>query len=256
MEFCSQGSLQMAFDQGPMTLHEVRNLATEVSFGLQTLHTRGMLHRDIKPGNILRDNNGVAKLGDFGLVTDDIILGYASQQGYLDHVAYEVWGGAGTSIRSDIWALGMTLYRLLHGHEWHSRSPKPQTIISAGGFRDTLKWLPHIPQKWRRFIRKTLDDAPQSRYQNSTQVISALASLPIHPDWQCSVTPSEVTWERQHNGRRRMVVWTEHGAQRYQWKAWSEPLGTGRQRTLGGSTKPLSFIQSEGQLKRFFAAEK
>jgi serine/threonine protein kinase len=50
-----------------------------------------MLHRDIKPGNLLRSLSGVTKIGDFGLVTDDIILGYGSIAGYQDHLAPEVW---------------------------------------------------------------------------------------------------------------------------------------------------------------------
>lgn len=78
MEFCPGGSLQAKFEEGPMSLGAVRKAATEVLLGLSTLHSRSMLHRDIKPANILLDGSGVAKLGDFGLVTDDLILGYGS----------------------------------------------------------------------------------------------------------------------------------------------------------------------------------
>src|SRR5271165_6524592 len=66
MKLCAGGSMQKAFDHGPMKLSDVRRIATEVTFGLQALHQRGMLHRDIKPANILLDADGVALLGDFG----------------------------------------------------------------------------------------------------------------------------------------------------------------------------------------------
>src|SRR5262249_50868481 len=136
MEYCRRGSLQEVFERSPMNLAAVRKVATDITFGLQALHTRGMLHRDIKPGNVLLDESGVTKLGDYGLVTDNIILGYGSQAGYADHIAPEVWQGSGTSVRSDIWALGMTLYRLLHGAQWYSSSPTPRAVVPNGGFVD------------------------------------------------------------------------------------------------------------------------
>lgn len=97
MEYCPGGSLQKNFDAGPMRLGEVRRYATEIATGLHILHARGMLHRDIKPGNVLITKSGTAKLGDFGLVTDNLILGYGSAAGYLDHLAPEVHTGSPTS---------------------------------------------------------------------------------------------------------------------------------------------------------------
>ena len=55
-----------------MKLSAVRKVATDVTLGLQALHQRGMLPRDIKPANILLDDQDVALLGDFGWVTDEI----------------------------------------------------------------------------------------------------------------------------------------------------------------------------------------
>jgi eukaryotic-like serine/threonine-protein kinase len=255
MECCAGGSLQKQFDIGPMRVSDLRKVATDIALGLQALHTRDMLHRDIKPGNLLLDSHGTAKLGDFGLVTDNIILGYASAQGYRDHVAYEVWGGSGTSIKTDIWAFGMTIYRLLHGKDWYSRSIKPEVIIRDGKFVDTLLWLPHIPAKWRRFIRKTMQDSPAARHQNVTQIVGALARLPVEPAWDCSISSSEIKWQRSAAGRHIVVTWTQHSPRSHSWKAWSEPIGKGKRRSLGGSTKKLGGVQVERELTRFFAKQ-
>src|SRR5690606_29051360 len=118
--FCHGGSLEPAYRKGPIDDATVLKIAREVCLGLAALHDRGMVHRDIKPGNILLDRNGVAKVSDFGFVTDEIVEGYAAGAGYLDHLAPEYYSSGVTSTRSDLWALGVTLYRLLHGHAWYS----------------------------------------------------------------------------------------------------------------------------------------
>ena len=240
MAFCPGGSLQSTFDTGPMPLKQVRKVGAEVALGLEALHGRGMLHRDIKPGNILLTAGGVAQLGDFGLVTDDLVLGYGSQAGYSDHIAYEVWSGGATSQKTDIWALGMTLYRLLHGKTWYELAPPPKNLIKYGGFSDTLRWLPHVPKSWRRVIRKMLNDDAALRYQTASQVLNALSGLPT-PAWSTTVTPGKVRWEQPIGDRRRLVEWTEHSPKKHEWKAWSEPVGIpGRTMSLGGSIGPLS----------------
>lgn len=252
MAFCPGGSLQSAFEAGPMTLHAVRKAGTEVLMGLAALHARKMLHRDIKPGNILIDSVGVAQIGDFGLVTDNLLLGYASQAGYADHVAHEVWHGKGTSAKSDIWAFGMTLYRLLHGKLWYEESVEPKAIIKDGSFADTLKWLPHVPKTWRRVIRKMMNDDTAARYQTAVQALGGLARLPVEPVWTVSVTPNLVRWERTAKTRRIVVEWKRHSPRKHEWTAWSEPLGKGRKMTLGGSAGVIGGRQALKQLEAYF----
>lgn len=253
MAFCSGGSLQAAFEKGPMSLKSLRKAGTEVLLGLAALHQRQMLHRDIKPGNILIDAAGVALLGDFGLVTDDLLLGYGSQAGYSDHIAYEVWHGKGTSVRSDIWSLGMTLYRLLHGKTWYEEAPDPRDLIRDGGFVDTLRWLPHVPKPWRRVIRKMMNDDPAARHQTAVQALDALGSLGVEPSWAVEVTTPKVRWERQAKGRRIIVEWHRHSERKHEWCAWSEPLGTGRKMTLGGSATVIGKRQCIAELEAYFA---
>ncbi len=237
-----------------MRLADVLKAASEVALGLQSLHARGMLHRDIKPGNVLLTADHIAQLGDFGLVTDNLILGYGSQAGYANHISPEVWNGKGTSIKSDIWALGMTIYRLLHGANWYSRlRADPRIIIPHGGFSASLPWLPHIPDHWRRVIRKMMHDDTQQRYQNANHVIAALAKLSCEPNWECAVSTAETSWTRTARERRFNVVWRRLSPREYEWSAWSEPLGTGNRRTLGGSGGLVSCSKSERQLKTFFA---
>ena len=146
-----------------------------------------------------------------------------------------------------------TIYRLLHGKEWYSRLPAdPRYVIANGGFAKTLPWLPHVPTNWRRFVRKMMHDDSVQRYQNANQVISALASLSPDLNWACAVTPNETRWTRTANGRRQIVTWTKHSARKYEWAAWSEPIGAGIRRSLGGSNGIVSYSESYSQLRDFF----
>jgi eukaryotic-like serine/threonine-protein kinase len=254
MEFCPGGSLHAKFEEGPMQLAATKKAATEVLLGLAALHSRSMLHRDIKPANILLDGAGVAKLGDFGLVTDDLILGYGSGAGYSDHIAYEVWHGDGTSPKSDIWALGMTLYRLLHGQTWYEESPKPRELIENGGFVETLRWLPHIPKRWRTAIRKMLNDNPYGRYQNANQALTGIAALPVEPVWTTTVSSGLVTWEQTKGKRLVKVHWERISDRKHRWRAWSEPLGSGLTRSLAGSEGIVGQAQALAGMRDFFGA--
>ncbi|HXS50106.1 MAG TPA: serine/threonine-protein kinase [Tepidiformaceae bacterium] len=252
MAFCPGGSLQTPFESGPMTLEAVRKVGTEVLIGLGALHARGMLHRDIKPANILLDGRAVAQISDFGLVTDNLVLGYASQAGYADHVAYEVWQGKGTSAKSDIWAVGMTLYRLLHGKVWYDASPSPRYVVKHGVFADSLKWLPHVPRPWRRAIRKMLNDDDKSRYQTASQALRGLANLPTTPVWVPTVQPNLVRWVQTKGARRIIVEWTIHSPRKHEWRAWSEPTGAGQKKSMGGSNGVIGGGQAVRELEDFF----
>ena len=236
-----------------MTLSAVRKVATDVLMGLGTMHTRGMVHRDIKPANVLLNGKAEAQISDFGLVTDDLVLGYASQAGYSDHIAYEVWNGKGTSAKSDMWALGMTLYRLLHGQTWYKEAPDPQDLVKHGGFADTLRWLPHIPKAWRRAIRKMLNDDDTARCQNAAQALKVLANLPVSPVWETAVAPDLIRWEQLKGYRRVVVEWKRHSARKHEWEAWSEPTGKGQNKRLNGSGGVVGRAEAVKGLEDFFA---
>jgi serine/threonine protein kinase len=253
MAFCPGGSLASLYQKGPMSLLNVRKIGTEVLMGLGTLHARQMIHRDIKPANILLNALGEAQISDFGLVTDDLVFGYASQAGYSDHIAYEVWHGRGTSVKSDVWALGMTLFRLLHGMAWYEASPEPKDVVKLGSFADTLRWLPHVPKQWRRVIRKMLNDDTAIRYQNAAASLAALAGVPVAPDWEIAVSDELVRWSRTKGTRQIVVEWHRRSARKQEWAAVSHPLTEGRKLQLSGSGGIVSGGEALRGLERFFA---
>lgn len=255
MEFCTDGSTVSYYENGPARLNEVRRIATDLCLGLQAVHARGLVHRDIKPGNVL-ESGGRYKVGDFGLVTDKVMHGYASAAGYLDHLAFETHTRSVTSTKTDVWAVGMTLYRLLHGrifYDHHFGSLDIETEIKNGGFALRLPWLPHVPDAWRRFIRKAMHDDSDSRIQSAFAVGPALSSLPTEPDWECDFEPTRSIWSRQKGARQVRVEMRELSPRKHEWNAESRGGGK-RNLTLGKSDGAVSPRTALSQLEQFFAS--
>jgi len=258
MEFCEGGSLAKAYEAGPIQIDEMRPIATDCLSGLAHLHANGMLHRDIKPGNLLRDEKGRTKLGDFGLVTDRLVHGYGSQgdYAYTDHIAPEVILGEPTSPKTDIWATGVTFYRLLNGKQWHEEHRPSDDALIKGKFADKLRWLPHVPADWRRVVRQMLRPHPDDRYQTVHAVEKGVASLSVYPAWRCVVGAGQVTWQRTKGARTHHVIWDRSDRAKSTWRAWSEPTdGVGNTRALGGTAKPLSEKAAYAQLVKFFSEQ-
>jgi serine/threonine protein kinase len=252
MEFCEHGSLQPYYERGPMSLHMLRSVLGDTALGLNAIHARGLIHRDIKPANILLGANNRAKLADFGLVTGEFVFGYAAAVGYSDHLAREAHELGITSVRTDMWAFGMTTYRLLHGQQFYMEQPRPRDLIPEGDFAKKLSWLPHIPDAWRRFVRQLMHDDPDRRVQSAMEVLRCLARLPVEPDWHCTYSGDRVQWSRTTNERRIEVIWVQHSPRRHEWEARSFPLGVGRERRLAGSEGIVNHATAITGLEIFF----
>ena len=249
-EFCDGGSLETIYQQRPFGLSEARTILTEVCRGLEAIHARNMLHRDLKPANILRAGDTV-KIGDFGLVTSEIIGGYAFGAGYREHFAPEVQSDDVTSIRTDIWSLGVTTYRILHGDAFYRHHTKPgiAEFSRSGTLAQNLNWLPHIPTSWRRLIRKALHKTSAHRFQSALEFCQALASLPVEPDWNCVVQPAHIQWSLRRRGQLLTVEWEELSPREHKWRARKE----GKRRiTLHESPAPIAKGKLLLELQQFF----
>ncbi|GAB5546951.1 MAG: hypothetical protein SangKO_067110 [Sandaracinaceae bacterium] len=250
MELMTEGSAEDVLDLGPMPLDRLRDLATETALGLQAVHSAGMLHRDVKPGNIMIGSDGRARLSDFGFVTDTLAHGYGSRgQPYFPLAAPEVICGGPTSTRSDIYAFGGTIFRLLHGATWMSWLDNPIALNADGDFLQNVAWLPHVPRDWRRAVRSFMNPDPERRPQTMGQVLDVIGLLSTDPPWSCDMAPTGelVTWTLSHRGRRIVVEWALTGTGRTRtWHARSQPAnGDGRSRTRGNGTR-------FHELERFF----
>ncbi len=180
MEWVEGGNLaQLIRERAPLPVSEAVQLTLDVLQGLAAIHRAGIVHRDVKPANVLLDRNGRAKLTDFGIArwTDDPTLtGPTDLLGTAPYVAPERIRGQPATAASDLYAVGVLLYELLTG-----RLPLPgQTPEEL--LAQHLHMVPVSPRRWRRDIPPALEQVvlralakdPELRFRSAEAMAAVL----------------------------------------------------------------------------------
>jgi len=170
MEFVDGHDLTDEFSTGPLPLTRTVTLAKQICQGLAYAHKNGIVHRDIKPQNILIDSNGFAKIADFGiaqLAVPDAINTSLTKEGVaigtLDYMAPEQKLDASTvDEKADLYAFGVVLYEMLTGQLPHPSYPLPSNRN------------PRIPATMDKIVEKLLQEDPKFRYPNAEAVLDDL----------------------------------------------------------------------------------
>ena len=170
-------------NEGPLDERTVLNMALDVAEGLSALNREGLVHGDIKPGNIVLDRDGHAKLVDFGLAGMARRDGKGTLVGTPDYIAPELLRGAPDSHRSDLYSLGATLYHLLAGRPPHD-GETPSDVLRS---RMTAPAVPlekvasNVSFTTQKLVMQMLERSPEKRPANSdaiaAEVRNALAYL-------------------------------------------------------------------------------
>jgi tRNA A-37 threonylcarbamoyl transferase component Bud32 len=168
MELVEGPSLDQVLRKGTLGPREAAGIGAKVMDALAAAHAVGVLHRDVKPGNILLDRSGRVLLTDFGIATmDDPGDGSATNLtrtghlvGSLDYMAPERAQGADPGPASDVWALGATLYAALEGASPFRRTSTFSTLTAIIG-----EPLPesHRAGPLGAVLQRLLDKRPEAR---------------------------------------------------------------------------------------------
>src|SRR5882762_7558113 len=181
MEHLAGGSLKGRIERlGPLKAGEAARIAIEIANGLAFAHSKGIIHADLKPSNILFDANDHAKIADFGIArTPQEDAATPQLFATAMYVAPERVEGKNATVQTDIYGLGLVLYEMLTGQP-------PFTSTNAGVLmRDHVVRMPVPPSHLRQSLPKELDTIvlralakqPGLRYQKASDFANAVASI-------------------------------------------------------------------------------
>lgn len=186
MEYLPSGSFEDAITGSNVSIHTTIRLIVDCLFALEHAHINGILHRDVKPANIMLCDFG-AKLSDFGLATVLGLQAAGSPRGYTTHLPPEYFIHRATTELTDIFAVGITLYRACNYIiDWYGaigNLPDPETAIQSGQLVKSLGYAPFTPMKLKRIINKACSADPTQRYQSASEFRQALEKLSPKIDW-------------------------------------------------------------------------
>jgi len=182
MRFVEGDCLDEAISRGSISVREAAELIAKVARTVHYAHEHGILHRDIKPGNILLDANGEPHLTDFGLARlvehGSTVTGSLEVMGTPSYMAPEqaVGNNAGVNRATDVYGLGAVLYELLTGHPPFAGGTTYETIHLL------LDSEPRQPRLWNRKIDrdlsavclKCLEKNPRYRYSSALELAEDL----------------------------------------------------------------------------------
>jgi serine/threonine protein kinase len=166
---------------GQMPLTEILDYAIQTTKGLAHAHNFGVVHRDIKPGNIFVTSQGTVKILDFGIakMAEENFTQSGMLLGTLAYMSPEQACGKQVDVRSDLFSLGVVMFEMFSGRPPFSGASQYALLSAIQNIEPpSLKNLrPDLPEPWTQLIAKLLEKDPANRHQSSEELLQALHDL-------------------------------------------------------------------------------
>ncbi|NNF57978.1 MAG: protein kinase [Rhodothermaceae bacterium] len=183
MAFYEGETLQNRIERGPLPVAEAVDLAGQIADGLAAAYRRGVVHRDVKPANVIVTPEGVAKVVDFGvakvagadLTREGVLLGTVA------YMSPEQTRGETVDHRTDLWSLGVVLYEMLTGVR-PFRGEAEEAVVASIRHDEPLpleQLRPEIPTTLTRVVDRCLAKDLATRYPNAEHLLPELRSATV-----------------------------------------------------------------------------
>jgi len=178
MEYLEPGSMDdVVRRDGPLAWRDAAQLGVEIAGVLESAHQAEVLHRDIKPGNILMSTTGQAKLGDFGIarITGSPETTSSLITASIAHAAPEIIDGKRPAAASDVYSLASTLYELVAGQPpFYSPTDESMVPMLARIAKDDIPQQPAMSEQFYDVLATAMAKSPADRYGSAETFGAAL----------------------------------------------------------------------------------
>ncbi len=210
MEFVPGETLEMKLGAGPLALETSLRIAIQIAEALEEAHERDVVHRDLKPGNVIVSPRGQVKVVDFGLAkllrsaspATSLLSQVASTsqalvvKGTLPYMAAEQLLGTTVDARTDLYALGAVLYEMLTG-ERPFKGETEMSLVSAilHGTPVPVRQLARsVPPATERLVMRCLERDPRRRYPSAAALLGDLRALAVRAEGARRAARSHRGW--------------------------------------------------------------
>ena len=258
MPYYQNGSVKSLITGRNMTVREIISIGSQVLAGMHNIHSKNLIHFDVKPDNILLSPRWEALVSDFGLAKQMNYSGVAAQdRHYAPMTPPEALATDHFDRTFDIYQLGLTLYRMCNGNEhFHTQLAKYggranfdrsafRFDVRNGQFPDRGSFAPHIPSTLRNVIKKCLEVVPTNRYRSALDVANTMAGIEGNClDWRLVTHPDKRVWTKNENGTKYELTANQDGT-----TICYKSVNGGQRRRVGDACKANI---SEKDLRKIF----
>ena len=174
-------------EKGPLPWKWSVNVAIQIASALETAHRNNIIHRDIKPHNIIITEDGIAKVTDFGIakaVSNSTITAFGTTIGSVHYFSPEHARGGFTDAKSDLYSLGVVLYEMVTGRVPFDADTPVSVALKHMQEKpeEPIEVNPNVPMAVNKIIMKALQKDTNLRYQTATDMLDDLRKALKDPD--------------------------------------------------------------------------